>query len=104
MCLDKYLSECPSGLVPSGIGTLSCPHCQGFGSPTRKGTAGRDSLAATARGGREELGKASNDSIKALSEASLAQSHSRAESCSVLFDVVPKSQLLTPYLAFFCLT
>lgn len=42
MCLDKYLSECPSELVPSGIGTLSCPHCQGFGSPTRKGTAGWD--------------------------------------------------------------
>lgn len=51
--------------------------------------------AATARGGREDLGKASNDSDKALAEVSLALSRSRAESCSVLFDFIPKSPLLT---------
>lgn len=44
MCLDKYLPECPSELVPSGTGTLSCPHCQGFGSPMRERTAGRDTV------------------------------------------------------------
>lgn len=77
MCLDKYF-ECPSELVPSGVAII-LSSLSGFWQYYKKENSWQGhSLAATARGGRDDLGKASNDSVKPLSEASLAQPHSKA--------------------------